>query len=173
MVGNSASGKSTLAQLLSAKYRLPLWHIDRIFWKAGWQLCEAEEFASVHKRWIAETHWLIDGIGHWVQLCQRLAACDVIIFLNTPIECCFERAAQRMAADAIAPNKFMADGCRYSDVMDRQQQVILNFESEMRPRLAQLLQEELSEKPQVILDGRRTPKELLTDYAEWLTAEDK
>ena len=171
MVGNSASGKSTLSELLAARWRLPLRHIDRIFWKAGWRICNREEFACVHKTWIAESEWLIEGIGPWSELRERLAAAEAIIFLNTPVEHCLERAAQRMKDDAMTPNRFMADGCRYPDVVEQQREIIARFELETRPRLASVLRQEFFDKPQIVLDGRRTPDELLADCEHQLTTD--
>ena len=43
IIGCGGSGKTTLATQLGAALGLPVHHLDRLFWRAGWQETPKEE----------------------------------------------------------------------------------------------------------------------------------
>ena len=43
IIGSPGAGKSTFSFALAEKTGLPLYHIDKLFWKAGWVSVEKEE----------------------------------------------------------------------------------------------------------------------------------
>lgn len=44
IIGCSGSGKSTLARKLGKKMSIPVIHLDKLFWRAGWKSISDEEF---------------------------------------------------------------------------------------------------------------------------------
>ena len=47
IIGCGGSGKSTLARQLGDVLRLPVVHLDRLFWRPGWQQVTREEFEEL------------------------------------------------------------------------------------------------------------------------------
>ena len=50
VIGGSGAGKSTFSVELAKKLNLPLVHLDRLFWRAGWQHVSREEFDNRRAR---------------------------------------------------------------------------------------------------------------------------
>lgn len=141
VLGNSGSGKSTLSSALADHYGIPRLVIDQHIWSAGWKQGDMQKFADLHKQWLNKPSWLIDGIGPWPQLAARLSAATHAIHFDLPVAACVERAKARMAAENTRPNPHVASGCRYSDAVDLQLKVIHQYHSDIRPKIAGLLQD--------------------------------
>ena len=127
IVGNSASGKSTLSTPLGMKLRLPIFHIDLLLWKPNWEQLPESEFDIAHYEWLAKPQWLIEGVGYHSAMLQRFAMADTIIFIDTPYEVCIERAHKRIEEDRVVKNQFIPDNCQYHVVEDKQMEVIRIF----------------------------------------------
>ena len=51
VMGPPGSGKSTLARSLGARFGLPIFHLDQIYWRPGWIEAPATVFgAEVERR---------------------------------------------------------------------------------------------------------------------------
>ena len=61
VVGNSASGKSTLARRMSAELELPYYSIDEISWNSEGALRPESARRELHARITAKREWIIDG----------------------------------------------------------------------------------------------------------------
>ena len=61
VIGPSGAGKSTLARRLGAITGLPVIHLDRVYWNAGWVPTPDEEFRSRLAALLREPEWIIDG----------------------------------------------------------------------------------------------------------------
>jgi adenylate kinase family enzyme len=158
--GNSASGKSTLAAQLSADLALPVFHVDTIAWRAGWRWNDETAFLEAQQQWIEQPAWIIDGVGHLSGLRRRFARADLIVFVDTPPGVCRARAQRRMDDEALGRNPFIAEGCRYSDVVKEQWQVIDQFERHVRGEVAAMLIHEFPSTRRLQLDGCKSTAEL-------------
>lgn len=138
--GNSGSGKSTLSRLLADHYHISVLHIDHYIWSAGWQPGDLERFAQVHESWLTRPAWIIDGIGPWTQLLERLDHATHAIHLDLPIATCVQRAYRRMEEERDRPNPYVADGCVYSWIEELQMRVIQQYHAQIRPKLVACLQ---------------------------------
>jgi adenylate kinase family enzyme len=84
VMGGPGSGKSTFAREIGETLDLPVYHLDRYFWKPGWVQSGWDEFAT-HVREIAEgDQWVIDGNYSRV-LTDRLARTDTVVYLDLPL----------------------------------------------------------------------------------------
>ena len=83
IIGSSGSGKSTLAARLGPILNLPVYHLDRLFWRPGWQETPRDEWRMLQQKLCAEPQWIIDG-NYSGTLDVRLAACDTVIWLDLP-----------------------------------------------------------------------------------------
>lgn len=158
--GNSGSGKSTLAMQLATAVGVPVFHVDHIAWRSGWRYTDESAFLHAHQQWIDQPYWIIEGVGHLSGLRQRFARADLIVFLDTPVEICRVRAQQRIDEDRREPNRFIATGCRYGEVVDQQWQVIAYFEYHLRAKITTMLEQEFGPTKHLRLDGRK-PTDLL------------
>lgn len=94
VIGIMGAGKSTLSKELSEKLHLPLYHLDKIYWKPGWIKISAEEGESIQREIVKNEKWIIDG--NWTSsLDIRLEPADTVIFLDYPKWLCVYRIFKR------------------------------------------------------------------------------
>ena len=61
VIGPCGAGKSTAAVELGAVLGLPVHHLDRLHWRAGWVESSREELETALAPILAGERWLIDG----------------------------------------------------------------------------------------------------------------
>ena len=61
MVGNSGSGKTTIARGIAAALGAPHLELDAVFHQPGWQPLETSEFRRVVSDFTAGPSWVVDG----------------------------------------------------------------------------------------------------------------
>jgi adenylate kinase family enzyme len=81
ILGNAGAGKSTLATRLGTIYELPVYHLDRLFWKPGWVESERHEFDARVLAVAATDRWVIDG-NYTRTLQARIDRADMIVYIN-------------------------------------------------------------------------------------------
>jgi len=95
IIGGNGSGKTTLARTLSEKLSLPLYHLDRMYWRDGWQHVTREELAAQLSPILCSPQWIIDGnMKHSIR--ERLQFCDTVIYLDFPALLCAFGAIGRL-----------------------------------------------------------------------------
>lgn len=95
IIGSPGVGKSTLAFELSVKTELPLVHLDKLWWQAGWIESDREDFDARLAAEPEKPRWIIDG-NYSRTLPMRLAKCDTVIFLDFPRLTCLFGAMRRV-----------------------------------------------------------------------------
>ena len=83
VMGPPGSGKSTLARTLGARFALPVFHLDQIYWRPGWIEAPAEVFGAEVERIAGLPAWVIDG-NYTHTIAPRLRAADTGIYLDVP-----------------------------------------------------------------------------------------
>lgn len=83
IIGSGGAGKTTLARMLGAKTGIPVVHLDRLYWNAGWVPAPHEMWLERQREVLEGECWIIDG-NYGSTLDLRLAAADTVIFLDTP-----------------------------------------------------------------------------------------
>lgn len=111
ILGSSGSGKSTLARRLGATLELPVIHLDRHYWKPGWEPTPKAEWFETVKKITERPNWIIDG-NYRSTLDIRLQVADTVVFLDLPPWLCALRATKRRIQYANRPRPDMAKGCR-------------------------------------------------------------
>jgi len=150
VVGNSAAGKSTLSKELAKSLEIRIYSIDKIFWLPGWNTRDQTSFNALHEKWLGRKSWIIDGVGYWSEMEHRISKSDIVIFLDSPVELCKERAAIRINNERTSPNPDITEGCVYSEVEELQMQFIEKFHKELRPKLVKYLSSLNPEKVRVV-----------------------
>lgn len=98
VVGYSGSGKSSLARALADKYRVPLLHLDRVFWLPEWhERARSESQELIGEFMDTHSQWVIDGNYQHPEYhyARRMAEADRIILLEFNRAACLSRAVRR------------------------------------------------------------------------------
>lgn len=112
VIGCSGTGKSTLALQLEQILKIPVFHLDQLFWSKNWQSISQAEFIKKQEDVLKnEPQWIIDG-NYADSLELRLAYADTIIFLDLPRFVYFPRIFKRYLQNYGKVRVDMADGCQ-------------------------------------------------------------
>ena len=128
VIGCPGGGKSTFSRALRDRVDLPLYHLDAIYWREDRTHLSREEFYPLMREIIAREEWIIDG-NYNSTLEWRVAACDLLIFLDYPTEVCLEGVRARRGQKR-SDMPWVEEG-------DDQEflEFIRAFETESRPRI--------------------------------------
>lgn len=110
VIGSGGAGKSTFARRLGARLGLPVIHLDRAYWRAGWVEPPKDEWRRTVEGLCAGDAWVMDG-NYSGTLDVRLAACDAVIFLDLPRAVCTWRVVKRGLKHRGTNRPDMAEGC--------------------------------------------------------------
>ena len=110
VIGCSGSGKSTLARSLGDLTKLPVVHLDRLWWQPGWETVSREEFDALHSAALEEPSWIIDG-NFSRTLPQRLEKCDTVIYLDFDRATCVFGVLKRVITNLGKVRPDMGEGC--------------------------------------------------------------
>lgn len=110
IIGCSGSGKSTLARALGKRLQLPVVHLDRLWWREGWENVTKEEFDTALAQELAKPRWIIDG-NYSRTMEQRLEKCDTILYLDFNRWECLLGMCQRVLGNYGQVRPDMSDGC--------------------------------------------------------------
>jgi len=111
VIGSGGAGKSTLARRLGEELGLPVIHLDRAYWRAGWVEPSKDEWRRMVEEMCAGDSWVMDG-NYSGTLDVRLAACDAVVFLDLPRTVCLFRVVRRAWRYRGASRPDMGEGCR-------------------------------------------------------------
>ncbi len=108
--GGSGTGKSTLARNLGEKLGLPVYHLDKFYWKPGWQAVSRPELdAAIHET-MAKDEWIMDGC-YSRTLPERLERCDTVIYMDFNRFACIFGILQRYFTNLGKVRPDMSEGC--------------------------------------------------------------
>ena len=110
IIGCPGSGKSTLARALGERLDLPVVHLDRLWWKPGWENVSQEEFDKRLSNAVNMEQWIIDGnFSRTVE--TRLEKCDTVIYLDFSRWLCLWGMLQRVLGSYGKVRPDMSPGC--------------------------------------------------------------
>ena len=92
--GCPGSGKSTFATKLSKKLNIPVYHLDKYFFKQNWQEVGLEIFMGQQKNILSTEQWIVEGCS-MRSLELRFQAADLLICLDIPRRTCLWRVIKR------------------------------------------------------------------------------
>ncbi len=94
ITGPPGSGKTTLAGQLSQVLNIPAYHLDGLYWNAGWAPKSMGEKQELLRSVLAQDSWIIDG--YYAETMEmRLQAADTLILLALPPAVCVARVIRR------------------------------------------------------------------------------
>ncbi|MHC4841592.1 MAG: P-loop NTPase family protein [Planctomycetota bacterium] len=110
IVGCSGAGKSTLARQLSDRTGIPVIHLDKLYWKPGWEESENCEFVEKLYAALKAPSWIVDGnFSRTAPL--RFEAAQVIIQLDYSKLRCIWGVLKRVLKTRGKVRPDMGDGC--------------------------------------------------------------
>ena len=140
IIGNSGSGKTTFAKQLAEKLRLPLVHLDKLFWNGNWEHVSREEFDALLQAELDKPQWIIDG-NFDRTLPHRLQYCDHVFFFDLPTWVCLWGITKRVFTNYGKTRQDMGGNC--PERFDRNKTAlcrsVLSFNRQHRQSYYQLL----------------------------------
>lgn len=110
IIGRSGGGKSSLATALGAALRLPVIHLDAVYWSPGWKGRDDADFRAGVEAALSGDRWIVDGNFsrvadlHW-------ARAELIVWIDQPRLTCLRRALRRALRALGRTRPDMAEGC--------------------------------------------------------------
>jgi adenylate kinase family enzyme len=84
VVGNSGSGKTTMATRIAAGLGIPHLELDSVFHQEGWQPLPREEFRAAVREFAAAEAWVVDGNYDSAVRDLVWGRADTVIWLDLP-----------------------------------------------------------------------------------------
>ena len=143
IIGNGGGGKSTLARRLGQVLSLPVYSVDDYQFRPGWRPTAPEAMSDVHKAWLSESAWIIDGWGSWDLIERRFDESDMIVFIDLPLRLHYRWAQQRQVKAMLGVSEgWPPPGCRALPITWRLLKTLWAVNRDSRPRLLSLTSQE-------------------------------
>jgi adenylate kinase family enzyme len=110
VIGGPGSGKSTFARRLHSLTKLPLFHLDQLYLRPGWQVTPKDEWERLMAKLATRDQWIMDG-GYRNTFHIRMPRADTIIWLDLPRYTAFPRVIKRLALRYGRVREDLAPGC--------------------------------------------------------------
>ena len=136
VIGNNGSGKSHFSKRLSEITKLPLVHLDLLYWQDECARKNREEWAKIQKELVANDEWILDGM-HISTLEIRFASADAIYFLDFETSFCVESAKKRQLEEK-SRSDFPNELDKHQKDFDEFIKGIVEFEEKRRPKILEL-----------------------------------
>ncbi len=153
VVGPCGAGKSHLSLRLGAITGLPVFHIDRMFWKPGWVRRTGAELAERLRPVVARDAWIVDG-NYSSTMPMRFALADTVVFVDMPRRVYLGRVLRRMMLARWLERPDLAEGCRERLDLDFLA-FVWRFDRESRPRVLEHLRQRRTDSTLVWLRSAR------------------
>src|SRR5262245_46828 len=110
IIGPGGAGKTSLALELGRRTGLPVVHLDRVYWRAGWVEPPDEDWERDHREALSGEAWIADG-NFGSTMAERLALADTIVLLDPPPLLCLWRVAWRSVRPKNGSRPDLPSGC--------------------------------------------------------------
>lgn len=163
IIGCGGVGKSTLARELGKVLGLPVFHLDQMFWKAGWEIAEEADWEQRQVEVCAGERWVIDG-NYGSTIDVRLAAADTVIYLDFARWRCLSGVVRRRFEYHGRVRPDMSEGC-FERLDWAFLKWIWNYRRVNRPKVLEMLGALDGEKEVVMLRDRSEVRRFLGDVS--------
>jgi len=158
VIGSGGAGKSVFSLELARRTGLPVIHLDREYWGAGWQPMPEDRWEARIRELVRRDRWIMDGnFGGTIPI--RIAAADTVVFLDLPRLVCLWSVIRRWATFRSDARPDMTPG--NADKLDlRFLQWIWGYPRTRRPGIAA----QLAALPQTTQVVRLTSRRAMREY---------
>ena len=159
VIGCPGSGKSVLSTSLGQITKIPLHHLDMMYWNSDKTTVSREIFLSRLHEVLSEDEWIIDG-NYSSSMDMRISACDTVIFLDYPTEVCIDGVKGRIGTKrADMPWVETEEDVEFMEY-------IKGFSESQRPAILALIDKYREQKEIIILKSREEGARLLLKLRE-------
>ncbi len=153
IIGNVASGKTTLARQISMDQKIEITHVDSIQFLPGLVLRPYMETIEILNEIQLRPSWIIDGYGPLDILEKRFSICDQIIFLDPPVWKNYLRLITRLIKNIFWPRQELPQNSNELNLkhMLKLFKTIKQQNEKMRPELVRILNREQNKKKLFII----------------------
>ncbi len=159
VVGIPGAGKSTLSVQLGEILNLPVYHLDKYYWKPGWIESEEREWREKIKELVLKENWIIDG-NYFGTMDIRFPHADTIIHLDFKRSVCLWRIFKRVLTGYNKVRSDAAEGCpeRFDFEFIK---FVIQFPKKQRPLTLAMIEKYKNEKEIIILKNSSQVKDFI------------
>ena len=111
IIGNSCSGKTTVARQLAKVFSLPLHHSDSIQYLPGLKWREPSETRRILSEISQHEEWIIDGLGPLKILEERMQRADLVVVLRPSLPTLYWRFFKRQIKGLFLRREELPENC--------------------------------------------------------------
>lgn len=149
-----------MSRELATRTGLPIIHLDKEFWNAGWIESDMSEFSERVSELYKADEWIVDG-NYSSTMDERLSRSDTVFHLDYSTPRCFWRVLKRIVLTYGKVREDCAEGC--PERFDLEFLVyVLRFRKKFRSRTIETLQK----NPHLKVHRFQYPKQLARFLAE-------
>lgn len=111
VMGCPGSGKSSFARKLWQNARLPIYHLDDLYWGAAWARPVDAEWRRIQESLASNDRWIIDG-NYQAESSARLKRAQLIFILYAPTWLCIFRVINRALKIVMGKYHFLPEQVR-------------------------------------------------------------
>lgn len=154
VIGCPGSGKSTFSRALNKITKLPLYHMDMMYWNSDKTKVEKDVFQERLSDILNKDKWIIDG-NYNSTMEARFQVCDTIIFLDYPADVCLNGIKERQGKER--------NDIPWVETEENKEftEFVKNYNMHSRPKVLELLKK-CSQKNIVVFSNRVEADKFLT-----------
>lgn len=164
IIGCPGSGKSTIAQRLHERLKIPLHHLDQYYWLPGWKRPDKDAFEKNHNALCDQEQWIIEGMA-MRNLAYRVAKADIIIFLDVPLRTCLYRIFKRAFTGFGTIRDTSAPGCPERLPNREFLTYVWNFNRKHKPLIRTILEQYKDQKKIFVITDSTDLDDLIFDLS--------
>ena len=111
VIGCSGSGKSTFSRKIADIIEIPIYHLDKYYWKPNWTETKKSDWEKIVAKLAALPNWIIDG-NYGGTMDIRIKEADTIIYLDRSSWTCLWRVIKRIYKYHGQVRPDMPEGCK-------------------------------------------------------------
>lgn len=157
VLGCPGSGKTTFAVRLHDLTKLPLYHLDSIWYNPDKTHISRENFDKKLAEIFSFSEWIIDG-NYNRTLEVRFQECDTVFLFNLPVQACLQGAAARL-------------GKKRNDMPWVEEKIDTDFEAFIKefrkaslPKIIELIEKYKEDKRIIVFNAREEAEKYLLNF---------